>query len=370
MVISKATPKQVLDWFMSGRANVDILCLLLAPSRKDRDRIRELIEDSSAYDALMGRKIGFLLMYPGQGSALGLGHGSSRSVFPGEPLFRDLRDLRTELTEFQDGDFYGRIASETAAQMAHFVPDFMDLLGIGSEALPTLCVLVYGEEHFKTISLGNDWTLDELGRWLTELARVANRKEVVSVFPSFVLQQFTDMEREVATLEAGVAVRKTKIAERFDRLDRKYGLNDADRLASAHFLQAGQLSCSDLEMLLGQLSIATTPKFASDNNNVPGIRKLVGEVEGLQRRITDSFDKGTRSFESIPLLHERMKQRSAETLRQLNALRLPGAATRNLSYGLERFEKVAAYVSKAQDVFKRLAFLGPLLSRLDKMIGL
>jgi hypothetical protein len=201
MFLAKAKPREILDWFMSGRANLDLLCLLLAPNGKDRERIRTMIDDSFAYDALMGFKVGFLLMYPGQRSALGLGHGSSREVFPGERLVRDLREVRSEVTEFRDEDYYGKMASNIASEMAYFVPDFMAMLGVPATSLPALCVLVYGESDFKTIPLGADWTTEQLGRWLAELAKLVERQETASIRPTYLLEQFKDMERDLADLE-------------------------------------------------------------------------------------------------------------------------------------------------------------------------
>ena len=370
MFLAKAKPTEILDWFMSGRANLDILCLLLAPTSRDRDRIRAIVDDSFAFDAFMGFHVGFLLMYPGQRNALGLGHGSARDVFPGETLVRNLRDARAEITEFCDQDFYGKMASDIAEQMAYFVPDFMGLLGVSSGSLPCLCVLVYGENDFKTIPLGADWTTEQFGRWLVEIAKLVDRQDTASIRPAYLLEQYKKMEREVAEAESIIKTRIAKMVERFENLDRKYGMNESDKLAVARFLQADQIRQAELESLLRNLSVVASPRFLTDNNNVPALHKLVREVEGLQSRIVEAFETGALPLESIPEILDRQMRRSGEIRQKLNDLKLPGSATRRLAQSYERFDQLTAYVSKTHEALKRFAFLAPLLARLSKYVGL
>ena len=84
----------------------------------------------------------------------------------------------------------------------------------------------------------------------------------------------------------------------------------------------------------------------------------------------EAFEKGALPVESIPELHERLARRSADIKTKLNSLELPGSATRRLSYGFERFDKLIAYVAKARESLGKIAFLVPLLGRLGKYVGL
>jgi hypothetical protein len=262
------------------------------------------------------------------------------------------------------------MASEMAAHMAHFVPEFMELLGVDAKALPALCVLVYGEEHYKTISLGADWTADQVGEWLLELAKLSAYVDRTShQLPDIAFERFRSMSKEVQSLERGLSAKRAKLAGRFATLDGKHRFTDEDRLLVARFLQAPRLSRSGLVLLFEQLSARTGLGIATDNNFAPAIRKLVEETEVLQDRITDIFETSTSSFESIPALHQSLVTRSAAILDHLNTLQLPGSTTKVLAARFDRFEKLVAYVGKVRDALGKLSFLGPLLLRLDKLLA-
>lgn len=173
MLISSASPSDLIDWFHNCQHKQRVLCLLLAPSNSDQTEITTIVKDVFAVDATLGGEIAVLLFHSRKGRKLGIETGSgSCKTFGGQEFpavnssdettypLRNLamfRDMRNEAIPHRE-----RLAQESARKTARFVHELMGLCTVTPEEIPAACLLVQGLERSIVIPLGENWTADTL----------------------------------------------------------------------------------------------------------------------------------------------------------------------------------------------------------------
>jgi hypothetical protein len=371
MILSCATPLQIIEWFQSGQSKADVLCILLGPSIEDRQRVRQLAQDFFRFDALMRERIHFVLSYPGAQSPLSIrDEQGAVAIFPGESLYRPVRGTYPELPGFYESQAVDLIAT----QMALFVPDFMNILGVGPESLPAICVLVQGQAQIKVINMDAKWNADDVHNWLLKLVTIAYRPEserhnVVSLNQA--LARTKNVICQTADIERAIKARRVKLQNSFHYLASRVRFNDEDKLLIARFLNGDSLCLDSFESMISSLSVRQDRGFG-ESGPVRHLRKLVRETEQYEERLC-SLVKSLSTFDSIPAIQEHIAERSRETLRLFNELDSKGSisvfahTTSRVANSVEEFSKSAERIVSTA---KRLAMVGPWVAHLAKLFGI
>jgi hypothetical protein len=370
MILSCATPLQIIEWFQSGQSKADVLCILLAPSSEDRQRVRQLAQDFFRFDALMRERIHFVLSYPGAQSPLSIrDEQGAVAVFPGESLYRPVRGTYAELSGFYESQAIDLIAT----QMALFVPEFMNILGVEPESLPALCVLVQGQAQIKVIKMDARWNTDDVHSWLLKLAKIAYRPEserhnVVSLNQALVRTR--NVICQTADIERAIEARRMKLQDSFQYFASRVRFNDEDKLLIARFLNAGSLCLDSFENMISTLSVRQDQGFG-ESGPVRHLRKLVRETEQYEERLCNLVES-LSVFDSIPAIQEHLAERSRETMRLFNELDSNNSVTvvaHTTSMVANRVEEFSKSTERIISTAKRLAMVGPWVAHLAKLLG-
>ncbi|HCL4227676.1 TPA: hypothetical protein N2C25_005936, partial [Pseudomonas aeruginosa] len=75
MLITSATPQELVDWFHTRQEDQRIMCVMLAPELEDQQKLKELTLRFAAADAWLGSEVAFILLDPNGDSAVGLNRG-------------------------------------------------------------------------------------------------------------------------------------------------------------------------------------------------------------------------------------------------------------------------------------------------------
>ena len=158
----------------------------------------------------------------------------------------------------------------------------------------------------------------------------------------------------------------------FEKLGRAVEFNDDELAAIARFLRSESPSTDRLDSLIAGLSASSKDPEFSNRNQVRHLRKVTRESQGIQERIA-ALAGTEQPSAPLPVVLERMSERSRETVRLLDEFQLAGAATvpmRYVSEGMRQLESLSGQVDRLQSCVKRLAALGPWVFSLLKAFGL
>lgn len=348
MIITSATPQELVYWFHVKQDKQRVLCVMLAPAQEDQKKLVSLIGDLFNADATLGKEIAFLLLHPKANKPLGLdkGYGEFATIpgcaFPSNghrgPAYslRDAEIFRDMSDEFE---FHRKdIAIQSAKSTASFVPEFMELFGVSQSELPALCVLVKGVDDSIVLPLGNDWTTGSLLKLLGEIRSLAEKlpnfrseyQTLANEVPAK-LRVLSDSTREIQA-------KITKIVEILERLVGRYSGTEVDRTAIADFVARDCPSSPQLQELLTTLSFSSVSRYLKDGQ-VAKVMKLMMRIENLRdelqndlesrayvlsiteraQQLTEGREKLFQELASIQ--NVRLKNTSSETSRLLSRIR-------------------------------------------------
>lgn len=286
MLISAATPQELIDWFHTRQEDQRILCIMLAPTNEDQAKLAELIEDLSYADAVLGSEVAFLLLHPSANNALGLdkrfggvlafkgcafppSQSSTELAHPlrETPIFRE---LSSEWEPIQKS-----IAMESSKAMARFAPDFMNLLQVSQRELPCLCVLVKGLDESVVFPLGQGWNPTTL---MTLLSGI---RDIADTLPNFRVEFETllvTIPTSVRTLEEtifAINAKTRKIVSVLKRILHRNQGTEADTTLIADFIAQKCPSTKQLEEILTRLSFSAS----TTDQQIPKVIKLMRKLE-------------------------------------------------------------------------------------------
>ncbi len=299
MIITSATPKELINWFHTRQEDQRILCVMLAPAQEDQRRISELVAELYAVDAALGDEVAFLLIHPNAKTLLSLDndHGKlptlSGNAFPVQEEQPDLAYPLRRTEVFRDISaasmlYRQEIADESARAMAYFTNDFMRLFGVSALDLPALCVLIKGLDESIVLPLGQGWTNALLLSHLKSLGGIA------SDLPNF-QAEFQDLANELplklqsaseATYE--IEAELAHIAKILETLLRRYQGNENDVMVIADFIARGCPSQEQLECVLNRLSFSSNERYVRDGQ-VTKVASLMARVEAIRTELNLDF---------------------------------------------------------------------------------
>lgn len=303
MIISHASPQELVEWFQTGQEGQRLLVVLLAPASADQAKLVSLIDDVFAADAVLGQEIAFLLLHPASTTPIAVDRGYGQyatlrgTTFPraddrsrqDHPV-HDVHALR-DLSDV-DGPYRQEISKKSASSMARFVPEFMTLFGVEPGELPALCVLVKGLDESVVLPLSKEWTKEDLLSIFCSLRsatdKAANFHEQFQTLADRLpekLPRVEDSTREIAAKSA-------RISDMLERLLNRYNGTDADRRLIADFIAQQLPDSASLEKVLAKLSFSNVERFQKDGQALK-VRDLMSRVEAVRNSLSDDLTSRT-----------------------------------------------------------------------------
>jgi hypothetical protein len=330
MIITSATPQELVNWFHTRQDEQRVLCVMLAPAQDDQRKVSQLIGELFDADAALGEEVAFLLIHPAANTPLGLDKGYGKfatlrgSAFPSSAgrrgLAYSLRDAEVFRDMSNEGAPYRQeVAEKSARAMALFVPEFMKLFGVSQRDLPAMCVLVKGLDESIVLPLGKGWTQDSLLELFGRIRGVADE------LPNFRTEYQTLADAVPAKLpSASEATREidakvTHVVEILERLVRRHKGTEDDRTLIADFVARGCPSSAQLQDVLARLSFCLDDRYLKDGQ--------VGKVEALMIRVEavrDELSQDLRARRYVLSIADRAKQlveRREQLFRAISDLR-------------------------------------------------
>ncbi|MCF8205618.1 MAG: hypothetical protein K9J82_11105 [Methylotenera sp.] len=335
MIITSATPQELVQWFHARQEEQRVLCVMLAPAQEDQRKVSRLIAELFDADATLGEEVAFLLIHPSANTPLGLDKGYGEfatlrgSAFPSHGrrgLAYSLRDAEVFRDMSNEGAPYRQeVADKSARAMALFVPEFMKLFGVSQRDLPAMCVLVKGLDESIVLPLGKDWTQDSLLELLGRIRSVADNlpdfraeyQTLASAVPAKLLS-ISEASREI---DAKVA----HVVEILERLVRRHAGTENDRTLIADFVARGCPSSAQLQDLLGRLSFCLSDRYLKDGQATKVVA-LMSRVEAVR----DGLSQDLQSRQYVLSIADRAKQlveRREQLFREIGNLREARIAT-------------------------------------------
>ena len=330
MIITSATPQELVDWFHTRQEDQRILCVMLAPSQEDQHKVSQLVAELFRADAVLGDEVAFLLIHPSANTPLGLDKGyGAFAILRGDafPIHESRRQLAYALREtdvFRDMSRHGEpyrqdVADISARSMALFVPQLMNLFGVSHNDLPALCVLVKGLDESIVLPLGNDWTQDSLLALLMGIRSIADelpnfRTEFQSLadnVPSK-LRLMSEVTREI---DAKVA----RIIKILERILRCYNGTENDRTLIADFIARNCPSNEELQNILNRLSFCGNKQYSNDEQ-VTKVMRLMVRIEAVREELSADL-QSRRYILSIADRAEQLVERRAQLFQAIQKIR-------------------------------------------------
>lgn len=329
MIITSATPHELVHWFHSRQEEQRVLCVMLAPAQEDQRRVSRLIAELFDADAALGEEVAFLLIHPNANTPLGLDKDCGEfatfrgSAFPPrghQDLAYSLRDVEVFRDMSNEGAPYRQeVAEKSARAMAFFVPEFMKLFGVLPHELPAICVLVKGLDESIVLPLGKEWTQDSLLELLGRIRAVADNLpnfraeyQTLAVGVPAKLLSVSEADREI---DAKV----THIVDILERLVRRHAGTEVDRTVIADFFARGCPSSTQLQDLLGRLSFSRSSRYLKDGQVSKAVA-LMSKVEAVR----DGLSQDLQSRRFVLSIADRAKQlveRREQLFQEIDSLR-------------------------------------------------
>ncbi|WP_025128059.1 hypothetical protein [Pseudomonas sp. PH1b] len=360
MLISSASPQELVDWFHTRQEPLTqqpLLCVLLAPRNADQKKLTKLIADLDDVDRAMGSKVGFILLDPKATTTLAIDRsGGEVAAFPGQVLSSaqhpgdDIRALRDEQA-FQDlgqnwEKVQQRIARDTSKATARFVPEFLELFEISPEDQPCLCVLVKGLDESVVLPLGRDWSAEQLISLLEKLRVIANQlpdfhsafQSVKTAGPEHLLPALKkatkEIDEHILTLESVL-----------EKIHSRYAGTADDHTTLATFHADRYPGTAQLQRVFSQLSYSSVAAF-QDDLQVKRAGKLMSQIGEIRNKIHRNdqqcrqvalsiADKAQLIVESRTQMLDALSRLQAGASRVVSTSTLNRQALGNLKSGLE-----------------------------------
>lgn len=330
MIITSATPQELVNWFHTRQDDQRILCILLAPAQEDQHKISQMVSELFDADAVLGDEVAFLLLHPNADTPLGLdkGYGTFAtlrgSAFPVRENRRKLAYSLRETDVFRDmssdGDPYRKeIANKSARAMALFVPEFMNLFGVSQRELPALCVLVKGLDESIVLPLGKDWTQDLL------LALLGRIRSITDELPNFRVEFQTLADnvpskiKSVSEVTREIDAKVSHIVEILERLLRRYQGTEGDSTLVADFVARRCPSSEQLQDILSRLSFCSNERYLKDGQ-VSKVVALIARVEAVRDELSEDI-KSRRYVLSIADRAKQLAERRSQLFQTIQDMR-------------------------------------------------
>ncbi|MGA4099920.1 hypothetical protein ACI2S5_02915 [Ralstonia nicotianae] len=377
MIVTSATPTELVNWFHSRQDTQRVLCVLLAPSKGDQQKITDLVDDLYATDAVLGEEVAFLLLHPGANTPLGLdkGYGGFATLrgtaFPGSSRNRELAYSLRDAEVFRDmssdvGIYRQQIAEKSSRAMALFVPEFMKLFSVAVTDLPALCVVIKGLNESAALPLGSAWTVKNLVSMLAMIRAAADQlpdfqhefQSLADAVPAK-LQPVSEVVREIEA-------KTSKIIVILDRLIQRHHGTESDRTLLSDYVARGCPGQAELQISLDRVSFRNASRFLRDGQ-VTKVLALAGRLESLRSELDD--DLSSRRY--VLTVADRARQLVERRAQLLKAIQGLGHARFTLTSdsSSEALRKVGAVINGVKMAVDLGEKLVTGLSWLRKLVG-
>jgi hypothetical protein len=281
MLITSATPQELIDWFHAKQEDQRIMCVMLAPELEDQQKLKDLILGFSAADAVLGSEVAFILLDPTGASAVGLDRGLGEvGAFSGIAFpLRDttsFRDLTDEWEHHRD-----HLAKTSARGMARFVPEFMEIFEVNPDKLPCLCLVVQGVDESIVLSLEKDWTIKQLKELLHNIRKIVDGTPDLKNGISSMAGLLPKIIERMQDLLTSIDAKTGQITKILEQVLKRHNGSDADRRMAVSYVAQGCQGRQILEGVFSRFSFKESEKFLRDEQ-ISRLLKLAEQVDNLR----------------------------------------------------------------------------------------
>ncbi|WP_192561107.1 hypothetical protein [Pseudomonas gozinkensis] len=278
MLITAASPQELVDWFHVKQESQRIMCIMLAPELQNQQKVEDLILEFSAADAVLGTEVAFILLDPTGSSAVGLDRGLGEvGAFSGVAFpLRDTTSFRDLTDEWKH--HRSHVAKTSARGTARFVPEFMDIFQVKPDELPCLCLVVHGVDESIVLSLEKDWAMEHLIELLQKI------RIIVDGTPNF-KKQISSMAdllppalERIQDLVNSISAKTSQISRILDQVLRRHSGNDDDHRMVVSYVAQGCQGRQILENVLARFSFKESERFLRDEQ-ITRLLKLAEELD-------------------------------------------------------------------------------------------
>ncbi|MDY7066555.1 hypothetical protein PsexTeo8_30140 [Pseudomonas extremaustralis] len=257
------------------------MCVMLAPELEDQQKLKDLTLRFAAADSWLGSEVAFILLDPKGDSAVGLDRGMGEvGAFSGAAFpLRDttgFRDLTDDWAKHRD-----RVAQISARGLARFVPEFMEIFKVTPKDLPCLSLVVHGVDESIVLSLGKDWTVEELKELLMNIRTIVdgtpNFREQISAMAA---QLPKPLER-LQDLVNSIGAKAGQTSKILDQMLRRHNGNEDDHRIVASYVGQGCQGRVILENVLMRFSFKDSERFLRDEQTAR-LLKLATQLDSLR----------------------------------------------------------------------------------------
>lgn len=350
MLITAASPQELVDWFHIQQEDQRIMCVMLAPELEDQQKLKDLILEFSAADAVLGGEVAFILLDPTGSSAVGLDRGLGEvGAFSGVAFpLRDTTSFR-DLTD--DWEHHrSHVAKTSARGMARFVPEFMDIFEVNADELPCLCIVVHGVDESIVLSLEKHWKIEHLKGLLQKIRKIVDgtpnfKKQILSM--AGLLPK--PLER-IQDLVNSISAKTSQISKILDQVHRRHSGNDDDRRMVVSYVAQGCQGRQGLENILARFSFKASERFLRDEQ-ITRLLKLADELETLRTPLIE-LQRGGLFIPSVTEQAQHWVESRDKLFKELEGL-LPGKAVATTSINrnqLTLIKSALEFVNTSGDV--------------------
>jgi len=265
MLIAKASPAQILEWFHKSGDASEVLCVFLPTRSEDKEFIRSIISNFYILDTAMKKNISFLLLANSNPSLLKVPTEEGDYLFPGigigghfskedekNMIVRSVRDIHgfSNKYEYEERDLKA-IQENIIRDTFVFAQNFKEFYGLDTDKT-SLCIFVRGIVNGEIIEINKHASVEDLLNFIQRLGRI------VAKTPSTYMPDFYDLDRYLrmhAALQGQIDKNIIKLANNFDRVIAKYSSeNKADTDLVAKFIINNRFDKDAVNNLMLELS--------------------------------------------------------------------------------------------------------------------
>jgi hypothetical protein len=345
MMLTTATPREVIIWFEEVDTAHEMLCCLIASNPAHLSILDQLIDNFAGTDCALGPKIGFILFGNAQVErfiALQREEGGSvylpgvlrglqehnppaeRNVWSMRKLFGNyggrLWDGKEENRYTVEQDFTNEFAqlrsqalTELKQQSMHVADEWISALDVARSQLPVLCVLIKHTDPV-IISLGAKIDVESTLAWLARLADIAERTDEPIARAHYWNLRAQERFCIAKRIEGEIRALENTLIRQLDVLADQITADNVERNRIAQIADASNFSVETCRSLLSSLPVDRIRnqriRQHSIGNILRTIKKLAHQRECYQNNLPNEPEKRSIA-EIIENLNKRREQTAA-----------------------------------------------------------
>jgi hypothetical protein len=280
MLLTFASPPQLVEWFHREDRVHDVMCFFLGVSELHLNLLNNIADQVRKFDAAMGEKIAFVLFDNVEPSLMTMEEGQGHKIYYfGQPLINGSTStsLVTPLRDLNDNISPERIRDGAAKVFT----DFRQFLGVKYEELPVLVVMVKGIPESYVICLESNISDELICKWLAKICESAWSDQNTTQLLLTLEPLFQSALFELKGLQDDIKHIRGRITNKLDILLKNQNAIENDWSAVEKYMCDEDFSQESFTALLSSMSFCNS----ISTRGFKKIRALLHRADILQKKI-------------------------------------------------------------------------------------